>query len=135
MSNSGTNTMPIPTPPTTIGPSRSSVVTPPPAWCRTASSASSPAASTTSPACSTRRPSLAIEMPPAAEPTNAPAAHGAVVSAECHGENPSPACRNTLNTSTIPPIELTNTTENATPAVYRGERKMPGSTSGVAPAR
>src|SRR6266851_391765 len=38
-------------------------------------------------------------MPPTAEPMNAPAAHGAVVTAECQGVKPSPFCRNTSSRS------------------------------------
>src|SRR5271166_3021134 len=135
MSNSGTNTMPIPIPPTTIGASRSTVETPPPAARSIAKIASSPAASMTSPACSTRRPSLLIAMPPAAEPTNAPAAHGAVVMAECHGLKPSPFCRNTLKIITMPPSEPVNTIENTMPARYGPRRNRDGSTSGSRPAR
>ena len=89
----------------------------------------------TSPACSTRRPSLLIAMPPAAEPMNAPAAHGAVVMAECHGVKPSPFCRNTLKIITMPPSEPVNTIENTMPARYGPCRNRDGSTSGSRPAR
>jgi hypothetical protein len=78
---------------------------------------------------------LVIAMPPIAEPTNAPAAHGAVVRAECHGVKPSPFCRNTLKIITIPPSEPMNTIENTIPARYDRCAKTDGSTSGVRPAR
>ena len=59
-------------------------------------------------------------MPPAAEPMNAPAAHGAVVMAECHGLKPSPFCRNTLKIITMPPSEPVNTIENRMPGYRPG---------------
>jgi hypothetical protein len=65
-------------------------------------------------------------MPPIAEPTKAPAAHGAVLSAECQGEKPSSACRKTLKISTIPPIEPTNTSENPTPEYVAAPREDAG---------
>src|SRR5690242_1053751 len=74
-------------------------------------------------------------MPPMADPTNAPAAHGAVVTAECQGVKPRPFCRNTLKIITRPPSEPVNTTENTTPARYGRCRKTDGSTSGSRPAR
>ncbi len=62
-------------------------------------------------------------MPPTAEPTNAPAAQGAVVRAECQGVKPRPFCRNTLKIITMPPSEATNTIENTMPGPVRPVRE------------
>ena len=114
MSNSGTKTMPIPRPPTISGASRSRLPTATAALER-AVRARQANGLDRQPCLQHPPPSFCITALLIPEPMNAPAAHGAVVIAECQGEKPSPVCKNTLKIKTIPPIEATNTSEHRTP--------------------
>jgi hypothetical protein len=77
MSNSGTKTMPIPIPPSRVGPAMSQLPTFTPVTASTPYVPARPTAIRARPMCSSRRPYFCIVMPEIAEPTSAPRAQGA----------------------------------------------------------